>query len=190
MPDQNNRLFLITAASGTGKTTLVSRLLAELPNLQRVITHTTRPPREGEVNGVDYHFVNADEFAKLLEQDAFAEHAKVFGLDYGTAKSSIQTIFDDGDDAIINIDWQGAESLMALFPEKVTSIFILPPSLGALEDRLRGRNQDSEEVIQMRLAIARKEIAQQDLFEHKIINDDFEKCLNELKTVIETPSSV
>lgn len=179
------RLFIITAASGTGKTSLVNRLLKTTPHLQRIITHTTRPMRPGEVNGVDYHFVTADAFANLLEQDEMAEHAKVYGLDYGTAKSSINCIFDAGDDAIINIDWQGAKSLMALYPDQMTSIFILPPDMVELERRLRDRDSDSEEVIQMRLAIARKEIAQQDLFQHKVVNDDFEECLVELGEIIQ-----
>lgn len=178
------RLFIITAASGTGKTSLVARLIDEVNSLERVITHTTRPMRNGEKNGIDYHFVTPDEFAVLLDNDAFAEHAKVFGLDYGTSKAEIDRIFNAGHDAIINIDWQGAESLMALYPQQMSSIFLLPPSMLELERRLRNRDSDSEEVIQMRLAVAKKELEQQSLFEHKVINDDFEKALNELKQII------
>lgn len=177
------KLFIITGPSGTGKTSLIDALRELQPQINRIVTHTTRPMRDGEVSGVDYHFVSDELFGKMLAEDAFVENAKVYGLNYGTAKSSIDAARDNGSAAIISIDVQGAQSLMALYGDDAISIFILPPSIDALETRLKARGQDADEVIARRLEIAKEEILLKDHFNHQLVNEDFDQALAEIASL-------
>ena len=156
---QKRQYFHHSAASGTGKTTLVSRLLKNHDDIRVSVSHTTRQPREGEVHGVHYHFVPKDEFESLIEQRAFLEHANVFGNYYGTSIAGVNSLSEEGYDVILEIDVQGAAQVRKSLPE-ASSIFILPPSFEVLAQRLIGRGTDSEEVIQTRLSKARHEIEQ------------------------------
>ena len=176
-------IFVISAASGTGKTTLVSRLLTHHPELRVSVSHTTRQPREGEQNGVHYHFVSRENFESLIEEKAFLEHADVFGNYYGTSIKGVQTLTEDGFDVILEIDVQGAEQVRRLLPEAV-SVFILPPSFEILAGRLKGRGTDSEDVITTRLAKARHEISQAAAFDYVVVNDDLDEAEADLLHVI------
>lgn len=176
-------LITITAPSGAGKTSLVKALLAEDRQLALTISHTTRPKRPQERDGIDYHFVDSDLFAKLEKQGAFVETAQVFDHQYGTAKLALETARQGGQDVLLEIDWQGARQVHALFPEAV-SIFILPPNQTALAERLRSRNQDNPDIIQKRLKAAHHEIAQHSHFDYLVVNDDFALAKQELQAII------
>jgi guanylate kinase len=178
-------LFIITAASGAGKTSLVSALLADDTQIKLSVSYTTRQPRVGEVNGVNYHFVDEANFLKMLNDDEFLESAHVHGARYGTSKTCVNEVLAEGQDLILEIDWQGAEQVKKLFPQAV-SIFILPPSMDALESRLRGRGQDSEEVIAKRLAAAKDEMSHVATFDYVTINDKFEVALQDLNAIVRT----
>ncbi len=143
-------LYIISAPSGAGKTSLITKLLETLQGAEMAVSHTTRKAREGEVNGKHYHFIDADKFLDGVHNGDFLEHANVFGNHYGTAKKSVEDILNKGVDVILEIDWQGAQQVRELMPEAL-SIFILPPSKAELEKRLRGRGTDSDEVIAKRL---------------------------------------
>lgn len=183
---QNNfgKLFIITGPSGTGKTSLIDALREQFPSLNRVVTHTTRPMRDGEVSGVDYHFVSDELFGKMLKNDEFVEHAKVYGLNYGTSKSSIDAACEEGASAIISIDVQGAKSLKAIYPDRAISVFILPPSIEILRKRLSARGTDDSAVVEKRLSVAEAEMAEQDVFDHQLVNEDFDAALAALKEII------
>jgi guanylate kinase len=176
-------LFIITAASGTGKTSLVKQLLATTNDLTVSISHTTRAPRPGEINGHHYHFIDKEVFVSAIGEGKFLEHAEVFGNYYGTAEASVRAQLETGIDVILEIDWQGALQVKKIFTD-ATMIFILPPSLSTLRQRLAGRAQDSAEVIEQRLAGAVTEMAQYVHFDYVIINDNFEVALTELKAII------
>ena len=176
-------LFIISAASGTGKTTLVRKLCAELPDLQVSISYTTRPQRPGEVEGVDYFFVSEEMFSEMVNENAFLEHEIVFGYRYGTPRVWVETQMNNGKDIILEIDWQGARDIKALFPDCV-SIFILPPSLEELEKRLRDRKREDAATIQRRLDEALEEISHYELFDHLVMNDCLETALAELSDLI------
>lgn len=176
-------LFIITAASGTGKTSLVKQLLATTNDLTVSISHTTRAPRPGEIDGHHYHFIDKDVFITAIGEGKFLEHAEVFGNYYGTAEASVRAQLEAGIDVILEIDWQGALQVKKIFTD-ATMIFILPPSLSTLRQRLAGRAQDSAEVIEQRLAGAVSEMAQYVHFDFVIINDNFEVALTELKAII------
>lgn len=176
-------LFIITAASGTGKTSLVKQLLATTNDLTVSISHTTRDPRPGEIDGHDYHFTKVDAFTQAIGESKFLEHAEVFGNYYGTAEQSVRAQLDSGVDVILEIDWQGALQVKKIFTE-ATMVFILPPSIATLRQRLSTRAQDSVEVIEQRLAGAVTEMAQYVNFDYVIINDNFEVALTELKAII------
>ena len=176
-------LFIITAASGTGKTSLVKQLLATTNDLTVSISHTTRAPRPGEIDGHHYHFIDKDVFISAIGEGKFLEHAEVFGNYYGTAEASVRAQLETGIDVILEIDWQGALQVKKIFTD-ATMIFILPPSLSTLRQRLAGRAQDSAEVIEQRLAGAVTEMAQYVHFDYVIINDNFEVALTELKAII------
>ena len=176
-------LYVVSAPSGAGKTSLLKRLIAELQSVEMSISHTTRDKREGEVNGADYHFVSVEEFKSLVSQDAFYEHAEVFGNYYGTSKASIQDQLGQGIDVILEIDWQGARQIREQLPESL-SIFILPPSKEALQERLDSRGQDDAEVINKRMQAAKSEMSHFDEYDYLLINDDFEVALAELKAVL------
>ena len=178
-------LFIITAASGTGKTSLVRALVADNPNIKVSISFTTRQPRVGEKDGEDYFFLDEINFKKMIENDEFLETAKCHGALYGTSKLTVKEALEKGEDIILEIDYQGAFSVKKLFPESI-SIFIIPPSIDALEDRLNNRGQDSKEDIKLRIAGARNEMSHLEKFDYVTINDDFEKALFELKAIIQS----
>jgi guanylate kinase len=176
-------LYIISAPSGTGKTSLVKALLANTDNLKVSVSHTTRPAREGEVHGINYYFVDKTEFEAMLAQKTFLEHALVFTNYYGTSKTWVESQLRQGIDIILEIDWQGAEEVRRLMPDAI-SIFILPPSKQALSQRLYGRGKDSDEVIQHRLQAAINEMRHCHEFDYLLVNDDFEQTLQELQFII------
>jgi guanylate kinase len=177
------RLFVITAPSGAGKTSLIEALMRADPSLKLSISYTTRAPRPGEKNGVDYHFVDDAEFLAMRSRGEFLESAEVHGYRYGTSKKVITDALARGEDMILEIDWQGARQLRGIYPDCV-GIFILPPSVEELERRMRSRAQDSEAVIRRRLENAREELAHSGEFEYRIINKDFDTARQELAEII------
>jgi guanylate kinase len=177
-------LFIISAPSGAGKTSLVAELLNRLDNLQVSVSHTTRPSRRGEKDGVDYHFVSHQQFETMVEQQQFVEHAKVHNNYYGTSKEWLNSTLKKGIDVILEIDWQGAEQVRKQFPIS-KSIFILPPSKQALFDRLKGRGQDSDDVINQRVAAAREEMSHYSDADYLVINDQFELACKQLQNIIQ-----
>ena len=179
----SGHLFIITAASGAGKTSLVYALLASDSNIKLSVSYTTRQPRPGEVDGSHYHFVEEVQFLSMLAAGDFLESAHVHGARYGTSKTRVDEALASGQDLILEIDWQGAAQVRQLYPNAV-SIFILPPSMTALESRLRGRAQDSEEVILKRLAAARDEMSHVGEFDYVTINDKFEESLQDLVAIV------
>jgi len=181
----SGNLFIITAASGAGKTSLVRELLAADQQIKLSVSYTTRQPRSGEVNGEHYHFVDDAIFLKMLGEGDFLESAYVHGARYGTSQTRVDEALAVGNDLILEIDWQGAAQVRKLHPSAI-SIFILPPSMTALESRLRGRGQDSEEVIIKRLAAARDEMSHVEEFDYVIINDKFEESLQDLEAIVRT----
>ncbi len=176
-------LFIITAASGAGKTSLVKQLLANDSQVKLSISHTTRKPRQGEQNGVHYYFVNELEFLQILNAGGFLESADVHGAKYGTAQSGVDAALQAGYDVILEIDWQGAAQVRNIYPQSI-SIFILPPSLEALEQRLNDRGQDSVEVINKRVAAAHEEMRHVVEFDYVTINDNFDVALQDLQAII------
>jgi len=178
-------LFIITAASGAGKTSLVRALLEHDTQIQLSVSYTTRQPRLGEVNGEHYHFVDEASFLKMLDENDFLESAHVHGARYGTSKTCVNEVLAAGQDLILEIDWQGAAQVRQLYPEAI-SIFILPPSMQELESRLRGRGQDSDEVIAKRLAVAKDEMSHVGEFDYVTINDKFEVALEDLNAIVRT----
>jgi guanylate kinase len=179
----SGRLFVITAPSGAGKTSLTDALTREDPSLQLSTSYTTRAPRPGEKDGVDYHFVDERTFLAMRDRGEFLENAEVHGFRYGTAKRVINDALARGEDLILEIDWQGARQVRALYPDCV-GIFILPPSFEELERRIRARGQDSEAVIRRRLDNARGEMDHAGEFDYAIINKDFDTARRELAEVI------
>lgn len=182
-------LYLISAPSGAGKTTLVRALLeasrAEDPGHDQLcvsVSHTTRPMRPGEVNGENYHFVDYDTFLRMRDEGAFLEHAEVFGNCYGTSRSWVEKQLEKGWDVILEIDWQGARQVREKVPASV-SIFILPPSLAALQERLTGRGQDEPAVIERRMAQAANEMSHYEQAHYLVINEQFETALRDLKAI-------
>ena len=176
-------LFVVSAASGTGKTSLVKALLERVNNLHVSVSHTTRGQRPGELDGVHYHFAQKEAFLELVEQGGFVEYAEVFGNYYGTAQATVKEQLSKGHDVLLEIDWQGAEQVRKLFPES-KQIFILPPSQFDLRQRLSNRGTDSVEVIEHRLGCAVEDMQQYSNFDYVIINDDFNKALHDLEAVI------
>ena len=176
-------LFVVSAASGTGKTALVKALLDRVTNLHVSVSHTTRGQRPGELDGVHYHFTEKDSFLALVEQGGFIEYAEVFGNYYGTAQATVKEQLAKGHDVLLEIDWQGAQQVRKLFPDS-KQIFILPPSQFDLRQRLSNRGTDSVEVIERRLGCAVEDMQQYVNFDYVIINDDFNKALHDLESVI------
>ena len=176
-------LFVVSAASGTGKTSLVKALLDRVTNLHVSVSHTTRGQRPGELDGVHYHFTEKDSFLALVEQGGLIEYAEVFGNYYGTAQATVKEQLAKGHDVLLEIDWQGAQQVRKLFPDS-KQIFILPPSQFDLRQRLSNRGTDSVEVIERRLGCAVEDMQQYVNFDYVIINDDFNKALHDLESVI------
>ncbi len=179
----SGNVFVVSAPSGAGKTSLVRALLQADPQVKLSISYTTRPPRPGEVDGVHYHFVSKERFMEMLERGDFLESAEVYGNYYGTSQRWIEEQLAAGQDILLEIDWQGAAQIRRLMPEAV-SIFILPPSVAALRERLKGRGQDAEEVIERRLAAAREDMSHVAEFDYVIINDDFATASLDLQAVV------
>ena len=176
-------LFIVTAASGAGKTSLVKQLLTRDSQAQLSISHTTRAPRAGEENGVHYHFVSQTQFSTILEAGGFLESATVHGAQYGTSQRAVDFALQAGFDVILEIDWQGAAQVRRIYTQSI-SIFILPPSIEALAQRLNSRNLDSTEVIDRRLAAAREEMRHVVEFDYVTINDNFDVALQDLMAII------
>ncbi|WP_411688612.1 guanylate kinase [Acinetobacter indicus] len=176
-------LFVVSAASGTGKTSLVKALLERVNNLHVSVSHTTRGQRPGELDGVHYHFTQKQDFIDLVQQGGFIEYAEVFGNYYGTAQTTVKEQLAKGHDVLLEIDWQGAQQVRKLFPES-KQIFILPPSQFDLRQRLSNRGTDAVDVIEHRLSCAVEDMQQYVNFDYVIINDDFNKALHDLEAVI------
>lgn len=177
------RLFVIAAPSGAGKTSLVRALMARRPSLRFSISYTTRPQRPTEQHGRDYFFVSHAEFERMAAQGAFLEHAQVFDNYYGTSREQVESILAVGDDVLLEIDWQGAQQIRRTAPE-CRSIFVLPPSRRALEERLRGRQTDSEDVIARRLRDSIADMSHWSEFDYVVVNDDFDRATDDLEAII------
>lgn len=176
-------LYVFSAPSGAGKTTLVKALLEQTSEIGVSVSHTTRAPREGEVSGKDYNFVRQDDFKNLIEQNAFLEHAQVFDNFYGTSQTWVEQELSAGRDVILEIDWQGAQQIRQQMPNMI-SVFILPPSRDELLKRLTGRGTDAPEVIDRRMQDAVSEMSHYGEFDYLIINDDFDLALQELHSIV------
>ena len=191
MPLVNPLLVLISAPSGGGKTTVCQQLLAARPSMTRAITCTTRPPRKGERDGVDYFFLDADSFLKRVQAGNFLEHATVYGNSYGTLKGEVLGKLRQGKDVLLNVDVQGAATIRlradedAELKRTLVTVFLTPPSLAVLEERLRKRGTDSPAVIQKRLSVARQEIAQWKNFDYLLISSTIEEDLGRMQAIIE-----
>ncbi len=176
-------LFIVSAPSGTGKTTLVERLVQVVPGLRQSRSYTSRAARAGEVDGVDYHFIGRDRFEEMVREGAFLEWADVFGNYYGTAAADTEARLAAGDDVVLVIDVQGARQVRSRGIETV-GVFVLPPSAAALEQRLRGRSKDSEEQVRRRLAVARAEVPEFAQYEYVVVNDEVEPAVDRLRAIV------
>jgi guanylate kinase len=181
--NSSGTLYIISAPSGAGKTSLVKALLEGTDDIIVSVSHTTRAPRPGEVDDKDYHFTDVETFREMIAAGAFLEHAQVFDNFYGTSRSSTLDLMERGIDVILEIDWQGAQQVREKMPEAV-SIFILPPSRQELERRLRGRGTDADEVIARRLGEAVTEMGHYQEFDYLVFNDDFDTALAELRAIV------
>jgi guanylate kinase len=181
------KLFIISAPSGAGKTSLARALLANTGNIVMSISHTTRQQRAGEVDGQDYFFVGQPEFLSMVDQGLFLEYAEVYGNFYGTSRLAVETMLSDGNNVLLDIDWQGARNVRAQMP-KAVSIAVLPPSVPELERRLRSRGSDSESVIQSRMRQAKDEIAHCSEADFIVMNDDFNAALDDLTLILDGKS--
>lgn len=183
MGDYSGNLFIVAAPSGGGKTSLVKKLIETLDHIEVSVSHTTRAMRPGERDGVDYFFIDDKEFINMVNDNAFLEHAKVFNNFYGTSIAQINARLACGIDVVLDIDWQGAEQIRRSFPDAV-SIFIIPPSLDALKQRLTNRQQDNHDVISDRMKKAQDELSHYPEFDYLIVNDDFEHAAMELGAIV------
>lgn len=178
-------LYVVAAPSGTGKTTLVKALIESLPGITVSISHSTRPRRPAEIEGVNYYFIAETQFQQMIDHHDFLEYATVFNHHYGTSRSWVEKTLAQGIDVILEIDWQGCDQIQRLFPECI-SIFILPPSLSDLAKRLRDRAQDSAEVIQQRLADARETVSRIHHFNYVVMNADFDTAVHDLTAIVQS----
>jgi len=181
--DGRGLLFVVSAPSGTGKTTVVEHLVHRTPRLKQSISFTSRAPRAGEVDGVDYNFISRQEFEAMVRQGAFLESADIFGNLYGTGRAGTERTLAAGIDLVLVIDVQGAKQVRQQLPEAV-GIFVLPPSFESLEMRLRGRNKDPEDAIQHRLATARREVDAVTDYDYVVVNDELDRCVEEVDAII------
>jgi guanylate kinase len=182
---RTGQLFIVSAPSGAGKTSLVKALLETISDIEVSVSSTTRAPRSGEVSGIDYHFISEEGFQQVVAQDGFLEYATVFGNSYGTSKRLVDEKLAQGVDIILEIDWQGAQQVRRVMKDSC-SIFILPPSKQVLEERLRGRGLDSDEVINKRMRTAVDEMVHHEEYDFLVVNDDFEVALDELAMIVKT----
>jgi guanylate kinase len=182
MDKHKGNLFILSAPSGAGKSTLYKALLNQDNKVRISISHTTRAPRTGEEHGREYYFIDDESFLDMIAEDAFFEHAQVFDNYYGTSKESIFGMLEQGLDVILEIDWQGARQIRQFYPEAI-GIFILPPSLPALEERLRSRATDTDDVIQRRMAKAVNEMSHYHEYDFVIVNDDFDAALSQMAAI-------
>ena len=180
---QRGRLYVVSAPSGAGKTSLLKALMAREPAIQFSVSYTTRKPRPNEIAGRDYHFVSVERFKDMADKDEFLEYAQVFDNYYGTAVHAVQEALANGEQLLLEIDWQGAQQVRKRIPE-ARSIFILPPSSGALEHRLKARSTDSDEVIQRRLKDAAADIGHWREFDYVVINDNFDQAIEDLQAIV------
>ena len=176
-------LVIVSSPSGAGKTTLCQRLMRDFPPIMFSVSYTTRPPRTNEREGVDYHFVDNDAFQKMIEAGEFAEWAEVHGNRYGTTRRAVAEALEGGRDVLFDIDWQGGKQLKTQFGQDAVMIWILPPSLAVLEERLRRRATDSTEVIERRLAMAKQELSHYDIYDFLVVNDDLDKAYKHVKSI-------
>ena len=178
-------VIILSAPSGAGKTSLARKLVAERDDVALTVSHTTRPMRPGETDGVDYFFVSEDEFEAMIADDKFIEYATVFGNHYGTSTQTIEQLISRGKHAILEIDWQGARTVRQKFPN-AKSVFIMPPSLDALQQRLQSRKQDADAVIGARMRAAQNEMSHRDEYDYVIVNDDFQQAFARLQAAVAT----
>ena len=187
MIQYDNFTIIISSPSGAGKSTMIKKLLEWDENIVLSVSATTREPREGEVDGIHYHFISKENFEEEIEKNNFVEYAKVFDNYYGTLKREVDSKFKDGKDIILDIDWQGARNVSdQMDVKRLVRIFILPPSIVELENRLRARGTDSEEVIEKRMAKAKNEISHFNEYDFIVVNDDIDKAFEEIKSIIIT----
>ncbi|MBU6266031.1 MAG: guanylate kinase [Sphingomonadales bacterium] len=179
-------MFILSSPSGTGKTTIARRLLSEDAEISLSVSATTRPPRPGEIDGKDYHFVTDAQFDQMVAEDDFYEWAYVFGNRYGTPKSHIRAGLKEGQDYLFDIDWQGTQQLYQKDAQDVVRVFLLPPSIEELRRRLTGRGTDSAEVIAGRMERARAEISHWDGYDYVIVNDDIDACFAKVQGILES----
>ena len=177
-------LFVLSSPSGAGKSTIARKLLASEPELSKSVSYTTRPPRPGEVDGKDYHFVDLEKFREMVANHEFLEWAHVFNHRYGTPKADVFHTLSEGSDILFDIDWQGAQQLHQLAGGDVVRVFILPPSMEELRDRLERRATDSQEIIDARMARADNEVSHWDGYDYVLVNDDVEQCFAHVKTIL------
>lgn len=177
-------LLVLSSPSGAGKSTLARALLDFEPGIAMSVSATTRPPRAGEADGREYHFVAPERFAAMVAEGAFLEWAQVFGNRYGTPAAPVEAMLSGGSDALFDIDWQGTQQLRQRARDDVVSVFILPPSLDELERRLRGRAQDAADVIASRMARALDEIGHWDAYDYVLVNEDVDRCLEEVRAIL------
>jgi guanylate kinase len=180
---ERGRLYVVSAPSGAGKTSLVKALMEREPHIRFSVSYTTRKPRPNEIPGRDYHFVSMERFQEMVAHHEFLEHAQVFDNFYATGVRAVEEALANGEQLLLEIDWQGARQVRARLPE-ARSIFILPPSRSALEQRLKTRSTDSEAVIQRRLRDAAQDLGHWDEFDYVVINDRFEQALEDLRAIV------
>lgn len=180
---RTGNLYIVSAPSGTGKTTLCRVIMKTFDNIGYSVSHTTRPPREGETHGTDYYFVSKEEFKTMVKEEKMAEWAEVHGNYYGTSVQFLKECLNAGSDVLLDIDVNGAKQIVKKFPDAAT-IFIMPPSMDVLRDRLNSRNSDSPETIERRIENAAGEIAEKDFYKHIVVNDNLDKAINEMTELI------
>ena len=185
MTNRRGLLIILSSPSGAGKSTLSKRVLDEDPDVTFSVSATTRKPREGEADGREYYFKTRDEFQELVDNDGMLEHAEVFGNFYGSPRAPVEAAINAGKDVMFDVDWQGGQQIRnSALKDAVVSVFILPPSIAALETRLRSRAQDSAEVVASRMAESRSEISHWAEYDYVLVNDDLERAENELRAIL------
>ena len=177
-------MIVLSSPSGAGKTTLTRKLLKENPDMAMSVSATTRAPRNGEEDGIDYYFIGKNKFVEMVDDDAFLEHAKVFDNFYGTPRAPVEQALGDGRDVVFDIDWQGAQQLTQAAGDDLVKIFILPPNMRELENRLKNRAQDTDEVIAKRMAKSEAEISHWAEYDYVIVNENIETALDELRIIV------